>query len=405
MNKENSIFRPEALEYKKNSWLGDFTVSMPSVLPMALWCVAGVLLVIILLLFTPYAQRIAVDGRVIYTPAAAEVAFNHDGIIGSIDVRQGDKIKKGDIIATLSRDVTYPGGGMNQALLNVAQHQITELQKREEEQHQEANEERQRLHEKISTKDREILVIKTAVGAALERNIYLKKRMALHQQLLQKGISTVQETIERENEYHNSVAQLNLYRISITRAQGERLQLVDELAQSVSQEKQFFTEIQRQKVTLQQQIISTTALVESHIVASLDGIIASMSIQENQRVIAGEIAAIVVPENARPFVEMWLTPPMLQEVKTGQHVLMRVASLPWEWCGKVHGTVIAISTSPEALKGDNRRFRVLIVPDDSTQILPVGVNVEADILTTQRYLWEWLFSPLKQSINRITAES
>jgi len=405
MDKDNSIFRPEALQYKNNAWLGDFAVSAPSVLPTALWCAVGILLVSILLLFTTYAQRVPVSGRVIYTPTAAEAVFNQDGVIGRIEVRQGDTVKKGDIIATLSRDVTYTGGGMNKALQDAAQSQIIELQKREVERRKEGDGERQRLREKITIKEHEIEVIKTAVAAELERSASLKKRMAFYQQLLQKGVATVQEKIERENEYHNSVAQLNTHRINIARAQGERLQLVDELAKSDPQEKQSLTEIQQQKVALQQQVINASAVVESLIVSPLDGVIASMSILEGQRVTAGAIAAVVVPENARPFVEMWLPPSALQEVKTGQHVLMRVASLPWEWFGKVTGTVATISASPEALTGSNRRFRVLIVPDAGTGVLPAGVEVEADILTTHRRIWEWIFSPVKQSMNRLSTES
>lgn len=405
MNKDHAIFRSEALEYKKNAWLGDFTVSAPSVLPTALWCAVGVLLVTILLLFTPYAQRVPVSGRVIYTPAAAEAVFNQDGVIGRIVASQGVRVKKGDIIATLSRDVTYAGGGMNQALQDAAQRQITELQKRVVERRMEGDGERQRLRERIGTKEHEIAAIRAAVAAELERNASLKKRMAFYQQLRLNGVTTVQEKIERENEYHHSVAQLNMHRINMARAQSEQLQLVDALAQTGSQEKQSLAEMQQQKVTLQQQVINASAVVESRIVAPLDGVIASMSILEGQRVTVGAIAAVVVPENARPFVEMWLPPSALQEVKTGQNVLMRVASLPWEWFGKVPGTVAAISASPEALTGNNRRFRVLIVPDAGTRILPVGVEVEADILTTHRRLWEWLFSPVKQNINRITAES
>ncbi|MDE9589870.1 HlyD family secretion protein [Xenorhabdus bovienii] len=405
MNEENSIFRPEALQCKKNAWLGDFTVSAPSVLSVALWCAIGVLLVITLLLFTTYAKRVSVNGRIIYTPAAAEVVFSQDGVIDHIKVHQGERVKKGDIIATFSRDVTYAGGRVNQALQDTAQHQITELQKREVERRKEGEGERQFLREEISTKDLEIAAIRVAVAAEQERSVSLKKRMAFYQQLLQKGVTTLQEKIEREKEYYNSIAQLNMHRISIVRAQGERLQLVDKLARSEAQEKQSITGIQQQKVTLQQQVINASAMMETRIVAPLDGVIASMNLLEGQRITEGKIAAIVVPENARPFIEMRLPPSALQEVKTGQHVVMRVASLPWERFGKVSGTITTVSTSPEGLTGNNQRFRVLVVPEAGTQVLPAGVEVEADILTTHRRIWEWLFSPVKQSINRIINES
>lgn len=276
-------------------------------LPIALWSAVGVLLLATLLLFTTYAKRVPVTGRVIYTPSAAEAVFNHDGIIGRIEVHQGKGLRKG-----CHRDVftrcRLCRGGMNQALQDAAQRQLTELQKRAGERRKEGEEERLRLREKVSAKEREMVAIQAAAEAESEHIVGLKKRMALYQQLLLKGITTVQEKIERENEYHNSIAQLNTHRINIARVKGELLQFEDELARSESQEKQSITDIQQQKVTLQQQVINASAVVESRVVAPLDGVVASMSILEGQRVTAGAVAAVVVPENARPFVEMWIRP-------------------------------------------------------------------------------------------------
>ncbi|TKI07916.1 HlyD family efflux transporter periplasmic adaptor subunit [Martelella alba] len=318
MNNDNSIFRPEASHYKNNAWLGDFSVSSPSVLRTTLWFALGVLLICILLLFTTYTQRVPVSGRIIYTPSAAEVIFNQDGVISRIEVLRGERVKKGDIIATLSRDVAYVGGGINQSLVDAAQRQIVEIQKREIGRHREIKKERQCLYEKINIKEEEITAIKTAIDFESGRCTRLKERMLSYLKFLQKGITTVQDKNERENEYHNSIAQLHRYRISITRVQGERLQLLDELAHSVAREKQAITDMHQQLVTLQQQVINASVGIESYIVAPIDGIVASLNILEGQRINIGTIAAVLVPENAKPYVEMWLPPSALPEEKIGQ---------------------------------------------------------------------------------------
>ena len=224
-------------------------------------------------------------------------------------------------------------GGMNQALQDAAQRQLTELQKRAGE---------RRKEEKKSAC---VYVRKSAprTGNGGDSSCG-RSRIGAHRRFEEAdgALSTAvteryydrTREIERENEYHNSIAQLNTHRINIARVKGELLQFEDELARSESQEKQSITDIQQQKVTLQQQVINASAVVESRVVAPLDGVVASMSILEGQRVTAGAVAAVVVPENARPFVEMWIPPSALQEVKAGQHVFMRVASLPWEWFGE-----------------------------------------------------------------------
>lgn len=404
MKERNSIFRPESLKFKKDAWLGSFTVSTPSVLPAALGCAIAVIIIFVILSFTTYSKKVPVNGRIIYNPAAVEVVFNQDGIIDNIAVNQGRKVKKGDTIASISHDVSYAGGGMNKSLQDAAQSQLNKLQKREVERHQEGEKERQLLLRMISTKSAEISAIHLAITTELERQISLKKRLGFYQKLLEKGVSTVQEKNERENDYYNTSTKINMQKINLLRAQGEKIQLEDELSHSSSKENQYITDIYQQKVTLQQKIISASAVVESRVLAPRDGIITSMSIFEGQRVSAGKVAAVIVPENSHPFIEMWLPPFALQEVKLGQHVMLRVESLPWEWFGKIHGKVTTISLSPELITGSNQRFRILITPDATTQILPAGVKVEADIMTSHRRIWEWIFSPVKNSIQRILNE-
>jgi len=308
MKERNSIFRPESLKFKKDAWLGSFTVSTPSVLPAALGCAIAVIIIFVILSFTTYSKKVPVNGRIIYNPAAVEVVFNQDGIIDNIAVNQGRKVKKGDTIASISHDVSYAGGGMNKSLQDAAQSQLNKLQKREVERHQEGEKERQLLLRMISTKSAEISAIHLAITTELERQISLKKRLGFYQKLLEKGVSTVQEKNERENDYYNTSTQINMQKINLLRAQGEKIQLEDELSHSSSKENQYITDIYQQKVTLQQKIISASAVVESRVLAPRDGIITSMSIFEGQRVSAGKVAAVIVPENSHPFIEMWLPP-------------------------------------------------------------------------------------------------
>ncbi|WP_339442918.1 hypothetical protein [Pseudomonas hunanensis] len=95
---------------------------------------------------------------------------------------------------------------MNQALQDASQRQLTELQKRGEERHKEGEEKRQRLREKVSTRALKMMAIRAVATAEAERCVGLKKRMEFYQQLFQKSVTTAQEKIERENEYHNSIA-------------------------------------------------------------------------------------------------------------------------------------------------------------------------------------------------------
>ncbi|PQQ40932.1 hypothetical protein C6H65_12335 [Photorhabdus luminescens] len=404
MSEKESIFREEDLSYKENSWLGDFSISVPSILPVALWISMGVLVITIVILLTNYSQRVPAIGQVLYFPAAAESVFNQDGVISKIKVQQGDFVKKGELIATVYHDVVYEGGGVNITLQENAEKQIKSLKKRKEEKGKEYDNERVRLMDRISIKKQELSAIKKALSSEIKRNENLKKRLVFYQDLRNQGIAVESEKIERENDYHNSISQINTLNINIERTIGEELQLVDELARSQTIEKEEIISIQQEIMRLEQQVINSSAIVESRIIAPIEGIISSMKIFEGERVNTGGIAAVIVPNGAKPFVEILIPPNALPDVKVGQTVMMRVASLPWEWFGKVPGKITSISSSPDSLSGKNRRFRVVVIPDANGRKLPTGVEVEADILTTRRPLWEWIFSPIKRSIIRVGSE-
>uniref|UniRef100_UPI0036DE6FEA biotin/lipoyl-binding protein n=1 Tax=Photorhabdus sp. RM322S TaxID=3342825 RepID=UPI0036DE6FEA len=161
MSEKESIFREEALSYKENSWLGDFSISVPSILPVVLWISMGVLVIAIVILLTNYTQRVPATGQILYFPAADESIFNQDGVISKIKVQQGDFIKKGDLIATVYHDVVYEGGGVNITLQENAEKQIKSLKKRKEEKGKERENERLRLIDRISIKKQELSAIHT----------------------------------------------------------------------------------------------------------------------------------------------------------------------------------------------------------------------------------------------------
>ncbi|MEQ4624521.1 biotin/lipoyl-binding protein [Providencia manganoxydans] len=152
MNESESIFRNEALTYKENSFIGDFTVSPPSILPFTLWCSFFIFLLIVFILLLSYTQRIPIKGHVIYKPAASEVISNYDGVVKKLYVEQNNKVKKGDVIATISRDTFYSNGSVNEKLLEISKSQILELEKQKDILLKEADNENENLIKMIEKK-------------------------------------------------------------------------------------------------------------------------------------------------------------------------------------------------------------------------------------------------------------
>ncbi|EMI5490240.1 HlyD family efflux transporter periplasmic adaptor subunit [Providencia stuartii] len=243
-------------------------------------------------------------------------------------------------------------------------------------------------------------MIKSVIKSETDNNLKLRNRMIHYQELFEKRIATEQEKINRENEYFNSITQLSLHQISLAKTVSEKQQIIIELDKISTQKKQLLMEIKHKESLLKQSVIGYSSQMEAHIVAPIDGVISIINIQYGQRISIGQAIAIVIPEKAKSYVEMWLPPSALQEVKIGQSVLMRIESLPWQWFGKVRGKIELISKSPKKLSNDIQYFRLLIHFNNEIE-LPLGVNVEADILTRHRKVWQWIFYQQKNNINHI----
>ncbi len=405
MSQERSLFRPEALEYKNNAWLGKFSVSVPSVLPISLCCAAVVLVIMGMLLFSHYTQRTSVDGYVTYFPSAVEGKFDQYGRVDSVKVTLGSVVQKGDTIATVSRDTVYSKGGVNQTLITSKRSQLSQLDIREQQRVSEGRIERLHLKSKIKVKKNEMMIIKSAQKDEYERSLVLKKRVNDFVNLRARKLTTAQEKVSYENDYFTSISNLNAYRINIAKAENELIELQEAISFSESQEKKDIADILQKKAQLYQQIVTSSALVESRIIAPISGVISSLTVKEGQQVEPGDVAAVVLPLEAETLIEISLPPSAHSRVEVGQNVLMRIESKPWEWFGKVQGKVVQKSLSPVSLSNEQRNFNILIKPVDTSLEFPVGVKVEADILTDRRQIWEWLFIPMKHSFSCINSES
>lgn len=401
MKKNKSIFRSESILYKEKTLIGRYSAFPSSILPIVFLCLLSTLTLIVFIFFSNYSQRVLVKGKIIYSPSAIEITIKKSGIIKEININQGSKLSKGDVIAFVSHDTRYFGSEKDIKTIEISKMKIEELSEMESKIKKDHDDEEKNLYERFAHKDKEIIVIKLAKEDELLRNINLKERMDFYKISRKKGMTTIQESIGAENDYFNSLFKINNYKISIEKAIGEKLQIADEIKKIKSKKNQLSINIEQQKTNLQQQIINSASNLESIITSPIDGIVSSLNIVNGQRIEENKIIAVIIPNNSVALIEI-LTPPSTKSyLNVGQTVIMRVDSQPWKWFGKISGKIISISTTPNNLSENKVFFRVLVTPDNKLLYLPAGVHVNADILTLKRRIWEWLFIPLKFNVNHI----
>ena len=142
-------------------------------------------------------------------------------------------------------------------------------------------------------------------------------------------------------------------------------------------------------------------LAQTTITAPVDGAILSLTVKTIGGVVnAGQQLAQIVPEKAPLYVDAALDNQDVGFVKSGQRVVVKVATYPFQRYGYLEGTVENIS--PDAIQDDKKgliyKAKIKLNDDKSSKqnrlkLLP-GMSVSAEITTGQRRIIEFFLDPL-----------
>jgi len=112
------LFRQEAIDAQREKFLGEATIARPVPFWVFSLLAAGVaILLIAVALWGQYTRRERVEGYVALDTGAARVLIPDSGRVTDLLIREGDEVKAGDAMATVSLDrSTGSGGSTNEAV-------------------------------------------------------------------------------------------------------------------------------------------------------------------------------------------------------------------------------------------------------------------------------------------------
>jgi multidrug efflux pump subunit AcrA (membrane-fusion protein) len=136
-----------------------------------------------------------------------------------------------------------------------------------------------------------------------------------------------------------SLPQISSAIISNEAQQNEKLKEIAELQNTIAQQKSIFTQSLN---TFKSQIEDWKK--KYLLVAPIDGKISFATfMQENQQLQANQIICFINPENTQYYAEVYILQSNFGKVKTGQEVLLKFPSYPFQEYGSVSGKIDFIS--------------------------------------------------------------
>jgi multidrug resistance efflux pump len=202
---------------------------------------------------------------------------------------------------------------------------------------------------KVNMLNKDLAFLQKMHGNLLQQKGLNTEDLNLSQKTFNANKSLNEEKVISDFDYRNenskliskklSLPQISSSIISNEAQQNEKQKEIAELQNTIAQQKNIFTQALN---TFKSQIEDWK--VKYLLIAPIEGKIAFATfLQENQQLQANQIICFINPENTEYYAEVYIPQTNFGKVKTGQEVLLKFPSYPFQEYGSVSGKIDFIS--------------------------------------------------------------
>jgi membrane fusion protein len=415
------LFRPEVLESRRTSWVGEIRL----IQPLALTVLAGAVVAAAVALgaflaLGEYTRKVRVSGVLVPDRGVLRLMSPQDALVLERRAVEGAAVRAGDVLFVLSLDRAAVAGDTQAAVQRSLSAREISLDR--------AAAQQQSLHE--------------AQAAALARRIAdmqrehqsLDAEVALAQQriqLAQESRARV-ESLRNDNFVSNAQVQAKTEELLGLQAQQQALERqraahAREMSALESQRRELplenarkLGEIERERAQLAQLGAESESKRRLVVRAPQDGIVSGVIAQPGQSVTPGVALASLVPADAKLQAHLYAPSSAVGFLRPEQPVLLRYDAFPYQKFGSQHGRIEQVSLAPlsdaelaaqptsagRSMQGPMYRIAVTLARQDiaaGAEVRPLvpGMQLEADVPIERRRLVEWLFAPVLGVADRI----
>ncbi|PTQ91325.1 HlyD family efflux transporter periplasmic adaptor subunit [Agitococcus lubricus] len=349
-------------------------------------------------------QVTRVQGQMIATARTQEVQSPDGGRITQLLVKEGDQVKKGQLLAVLEKERAL-------AALDDSQHKIAALRIS-----------LNRMHAEMSGQalvfDKELLPYREFIDNQTE--LYQHRRQSVEMDIaaLKKMRRLAQEELTLNEPL---LAQGDVSRVDIIRLQR---QVADLDAQILSRQNRYLQETQTQMTETQEKLSSeqeqlrdrSQVLEHTDMTSPVNGMVKNIRMHTIGGVIkGGETLIEILPTDVDQVTEVKVSPADIASVKLGQHASVKLDAYDYTIFGSLQGTVSYIS--PDTLVEETRNgpmpfYRVHVRIDlhspregrnKDIQIVP-GMTAMVEIKSQDRTVLSYLTKPITKTLNQSLGE-
>uniref|UniRef100_UPI0031D537DB HlyD family secretion protein n=1 Tax=Klebsiella sp. TaxID=576 RepID=UPI0031D537DB len=409
----HDLFRKESLDANKTKVLGPVALYCPPFrwLIVAMVCALTIALVGFCSLGS-YTKRETAKGVLTPETGIMTITAMTAGTVTALPVREGRGIKKGERIATVSSEIsTARYGQTREAIARQLESQSQGVTQ------QLTNLEQRNVEALKSLQERSSLLAQQTTELD---TIYRQRQrqIALSQKQVDKMTAMRAEGYASNTQVEQQESELLDAKVRLQDVARQRIEIRQQHAQTRQQLREQPLTYFQQKNDLQQKLSDITqSMMENESRRSVDlrapeqGTVSAVLVKPGQIVSAGQTIAMLLPDNAHLQARILLSSRAIGFIQSGQRVVLRYESFPWQKFGQHSGTVSEISTSPlspqevASLTGNTQiqepLYQVKVTLDSQSVqaygkqfALRPGSALDADFIVDKRRIYEWVLEPL-----------
>lgn len=409
---EQSLFRQEALDAANRGNLGVVALYCP---PYR-WLVISVVIFItainaLFFIFGSYTKYESSTGELLPENGMLVIPPPVSATVVDIPVKEGQLVKKGDVLMVLSSEISTQMGQTRQVIAENLAGQRERLQQ--------DLETRAKLHDvemkglsdtirslKLQQEQLKLQLAHRRKQVALAK-LQLDKLNAMHQE----GYASNRQLEEQESALLDSQARYQEYQRQLLDTSQKIVQAEQQLDERPLDDDKKRNDIERQLADNRQSMAENEARRSFELRAPKSGYVGMIMIKNGQMLNAGQSAISILPSNSDLVARLMVNTQSIGFIQPGQRVVLRYKAFPYQKFGQQYGRVTEVSRtalSPQevsTLTGKNniqeQQYRVLVALDKQTisaysqdEKLKPGMALDADFIVDKRHLYEWVLEPI-----------
>jgi|TARA_B100000953_G_scaffold158507_1_gene131064 multidrug efflux pump subunit AcrA (membrane-fusion protein) len=365
------------------------------------YIIFGALFVVIIPLliwanFAEIEQRSTTRGIVIASDKTQKIQSPIDGVVDIIMVKEGDKVKEGDLLVVLEKE-------QNQAALDAAASKVASLQAKLIRLKAEILGENLNYPDDFLKKDYQEFV-------TTQKNLFLFRKKALEDE-----ISSLESALKlKEEELFSNQKLVDSGDIGRNKILSIDREIVDLRGKISNIKNKFYQSAQEERTSTEEELsIRKEMLTEKRVTLDRSEILSQMDAAVKEIIITtrgakvrpGDVILELVPLGQDLIIEAKLKPTDISFIKVGQEARVKLDTYDFSIYGSFTGRVEYISPDTiieQNVRGEEYFFKVLISLDNSDLItkkgtsidITTGMGAQADIITGSRTVLHYITKPI-----------